>query len=394
MRLSLSPVLLAAALLLSGCVVEEVPTDATEPSQDPAPAADPPQQEPVPEGEEAATAPHGEPVVTEGAIESGMDLQQVPGAWARQTITVTNDFGGATLGSLWAAIAAGSITIKSEAREGYLVECVLESRAATEADARSQIERAELVHEDALDGATLRLRDHVEVQPPVTTPLPLPPGVTVNLGDPTLAVHFTIVVPVGPAIELVADAASGDISVEDLAGPLLDVSTASGDVSLASLAMQETLVGTASGDIGIQGLVADSLQVSTSSGDVSASDLSVASVSASSSSGDLGLEGTIDDLDVGTSSGDVSVDATPTASGGYSVSTASGDVGLALADEGPAYHVTAGSASGDIAIDLPGGEVIEDKERHKEVASPGFDDAAIQTTVDVATSSGDISVAA
>lgn len=398
MRLSLTPILLAAALLLSGCVVEEAPTDATQTSADVEPAAAPPQQEPVEESagedEPAAAAPHGEPQVNEGAIESGTDPQSLPGAWARQTVTITNDVNGADLVSLVAAVAAGGISVKAEARDGYLVEAILEARGATEAEARDHVERAQVVHEDALEGATLSVRDHVEVEPPVGTPVPLPPGIHVGLAQPSLSVHFTILVPLGPAVELAADSASGDLSAQDLAGPGVTLASASGDVTLAALAMDAASVDTSSGDIGIDGLVGASLRIASSSGDVSASGLDVDAVSVSTSSGDIGLEGAIDDLDVGTSSGDVLVEASPGASGGYSLSTASGDVTLDLAADGRAYHVTAGTASGDIAIDLPDGEVIEDEERSMEVATPGFDDADVQTTVDVGTSSGDIQVQA
>lgn len=400
MRLSLTPILLAAALLLSGCVVEQVPeTQST--ADDPAPAqSDPPQQEPAPEEatdpqEPPAAAPHGEPQVTEGPIESGTGVQQVPGAWARRAVTITNDANGADLMALNAAIAAGSIRVLAQEREGYLVEVIVESRAATEADARAQVERAHVVHEDVLDGSTLRLRDHVEVDP-VVAPLPLPPGVLENgLDEATLAVHFTITVPLGPAVELVAHSASGDLSAEDLAGPRVELSTASGDVSLASLAVDEAFLSSASGDLVVDGLVGSALNADSSSGDIVATDLSVRRLTVSTSSGDIAVAGAIDDLDAGTSSGDVSVEATPAASGGYAVSTASGDVVLDLAqDGGQAYHVAAGTASGDIVIDLPDGEVLEDKERRKEVASAGFDDAAIQTSVDVGTSSGDITVTA
>lgn len=400
MRSSLLALILTAALL-SGCLVEESGTDGTlstdDDAQGPAQVTAAEQAE-QPSSEPAPAQPHGTPQRTDGAITTGTDPQTYPGAWARQSITITNDFGGATLGDLAASISAGSIVVRSADREGYLVEATLESRAGTEAEARAILERAHLEHTDVLDGSTLFLQDSVRVDPasaPAPAPAPiLPPDlITVDAGQTGVRVDLVITVPLAPAIDLDADASSGDVTVSDLHGPRLDVSTSSGSIGVLLARMADVDLSASSGDVTVEDLVADTFTASTSSGDVFGKTLVLGDVVVSTSSGSATLQGTMDDIDADSSSGDLTFDATPANSGTYSFDASSGEVVLKVANAA-AYYVKAGTSSGDIFVDVPDAEVIEEDEDHVEVASPGYDDADLRTAIDTSTSSGDITVEA
>lgn len=397
MRASLLTLLLTAALL-SGCVVEDpatetTPQDAEDGQQQAASSSD--QEEPA--AQEAPAGPHGTPQRTEGAITTGTDAQSYPGAWARRSITITNDFGGATLGDLAAAISAGSILVRAADRDGYLVEATLESRAGTEAEARAILERAHFEHTDVLDGSTLFLTESVRVDPapasPSPSPVPLPPIVTIGAGSTGVRLDLAITVPLAPAIDLDADASSGDVTASDLHGPRLDVSTSSGEIVATLLRMRDVALSASSGDITVDGLVADSLKAETSSGSIHGQAVTARDVRVSTSSGDAYLEGTLDNIDAESSSGDLTVEATPGSSGKYTFGASSGEVVLLLANTA-AYHVDADTSSGEIFVDVPDAEVIEEDEDHVEVASAGYDDADLRTAIEMSTSSGDITVSA
>ncbi|MEK6975717.1 MAG: DUF4097 family beta strand repeat-containing protein [Candidatus Thermoplasmatota archaeon] len=399
MRSPLLALLLTAALL-SGCLVEEADpaTDAQGIDPAPSPAGTQPAQQsvdPAKPDEPTPAAPHGTPQRTDSAVTSGTDPQGVPAAWARQSITITNGFGAATLGDLAASISAGSITVRAADRADYLVEATLEARAGTEADARAVLERTHLDHSDTLDGSTLFLEDKVRIDPPASpSPLPLPPGVLdLNVQEATVRVDLVITVPLAPAIDLAAGASSGDIAASDLHGPRLDLSTSSGAITVNVAAMDDVSASASSGDVRLDTLTTPNLRVSTSSGDVAGSDLTVGSASVSTSSGDAVLKGTIDSIDADSSSGDLSFEVAAAASGKYAFDSSSGEVVLKVPADG-AYAVEAGTSSGDITVDVPDAEVIEDEEDHVEVATEGYDDADIQTAIDASTSSGDITVQA
>lgn len=399
MRSTLLTVLLTAALL-SGCVVEE-PTaeaiDAPGQSQDSDGADAGPQGQQDPEAAStpsASSAPHGTPERTDGAITTGTDPQTYPGAWARRSITVTNGFGEATLGDLAASISSGSIVVRAADRADYLVEATLESRAGTEAEAKEILERTQFVHTDVLDGDTLFLEDTITIDPaPAPAPSLIPDGILVIGGNtPSVRVDLVITVPLAPAIDLDADSSSGDISASDLHGPALDLSTSSGDVGIALVRMTDVDVSTSSGDVHVEDLVASTFEASTSSGSVFGKALAIGSVSVSTSSGDATMQGAMDDIDADSSSGDLTFDAAPAKTGTYSFDASSGEVVLKLA--GAAVHVVAGTSSGEIFVDVPEGEVIEEEEDRVEVASPGYDDAELRTAIESSTSSGDITVEA
>jgi DUF4097 and DUF4098 domain-containing protein YvlB len=175
-----------------------------------------------------------------------------------------------------------------------------------------------------------------------------------------------IVITVPAATALRAKSGSGDVTVEGLSREA-DLSSGSGDLH-ASRVTGAVSATSGSGDVRLQGTGA--VRVSTGSGDIVAAGVNGAAV-AKTGSGDVSLEltgGTGSDvsvsgasgevrisgargmLDVQTASGDVSIEGA--LGGDWSVSTASGDVVLALPAEA-SFSLDARSNSGHIETSAP-----------------------------------------
>jgi DUF4097 and DUF4098 domain-containing protein YvlB len=203
--------------------------------------------------------------------------------------------------------------------------------------------------------------------------------------------HVTL--PAAPAYELSADTSFGEVSVSDLRGPALELTTSSGDVSAERVHAGTLAVETSSGDVTLDTVQADDLNASASSGDITGESLRLGKALVDTSSGDISLQGAVDTLEADASSGGITLDAFARHSGAYKLSTSSGDIDVALlTGAGRAYHVRAEADSGQVTIDLPDAHSESERDDKAEVVSEGFDAAAIQTVLDLETSSGDIAV--
>lgn len=405
----LGPLLLLSALLaalLSGCVVEEPDTlttaDASTQSQGDASSdqAPPPPAPAEDEAEQAVTpaAPHDAPVWSNGSITTGTDPNQVPGAWARQDVAVTNGFGDLLLGDLSVGIGAGSIKVQVEDRADYQVTASIEVRAASEQEARDLMERTRLEHLDHVEVDTLVLSDRLVTEPaglPVQPPVPLPPVPSVSLGGTYVSVDIVVLIPLPPAVDGHFSAASGGISVSGLRASVLEADASSGDITIQEALLHKLTAGTSSGTIHVQDVAADKADLSTSSGDIVGKAMAVGKVDAGTSSGSIGLRGIIDDLEASTSSGSIEVVAQPASSGKYNLSASSGDIELSLPADGHAYKASADVSSGDIDLDLAGAKTdTSEDERHAEATTPGYDDAGLRTAITADASSGSIEITA
>lgn len=382
------------ATALSGCTAGDDPTAAADASEPLALQGEQFEGSAV-QGEPAGTgtpANHGAPVREDGPVETGLEATNVPGAFARRTVTITNSFDGADQGHVELDISSGSLTVLPGDSDGYRVEALLEARGLTEDDARAALDRLTLVHEDTMAPDGLHLVTRTEREPRT----PLVPGITVS-SDQSWA-DVTVYLPAGPAYRLAADASSGDISISGLRGPSFLVDASSGDVSLEGLNARDVAASTSSGSLTIDGLQAERVEIAVSSGDLVAEALRVATLVVDSSSGSVGLEGVIDTLEVDSSSGDVEVDAHGRESGSYLVTASSGSITMRLLHEdGRAYRVTADTSSGSVEVDLPNSRSSDDAEdgeepEHVEAESRDFEQARLRTTIAASTSSGDIRI--
>lgn len=382
------------ALSLAGCTSSDPasslpPEPAQEAFQDALFAGSP--DAGAPAGQASA---HGEPQRDDGTVETGMTPPlQLPGLfWARRTVTITNDFGGASLGHVFAGVDSGSIAVGTADGDGYSVEVILQAQGMTEQDARDALDRMEVTHTDSLEPDGLHLSTVVKQKGPSS---PVPGPITFDLGDYGFAeMHVTL--PAAPAYELSADTSYGEIDVSDLRGPAVQLTTSSGDASAERVHAGTLSIETSSGSVSLDTVQADDLEATASSGDITGESLRLGKAMVDTSSGEISLQGAVDTLEADASSGGITLDAYARHSGAYKLSTSSGDIDVTLlTGAGRAYHVRAQADSGQVTVDLPGahaGGGHDGRDDKADVITDGFDAAAIQTILDLETSSGDIAV--
>jgi len=382
MRASLAACL--GLLLLAGCT-----GSSHQPVDQPSAAF----QQALFEGEANAGTPaghagsHGTPQRDDSSVETGMSATNVPGAYARRTVNITNDFGGADLGLVELSVEAGSIEVSPGGNDGYTITAVLEAHGLTEQDAKDALDRLELTHTDQLQSDGLHLTTVVK-EKPAQQAIPF-----VQLGGAWTWADLQVKVPAGPAYQLAATSSAGGLRLEGLRGPSFKLSTSSGDLDVGTVNAGTLSVDTSSGDVALDTVAAERVEADVSSGQITAKDVKFGAAKLGTSSGDITLAGLVDTLSADTSSGSIKVDAHGLASGAYKLSASSGDIDLRLlSGEGHAYHVRADTSSGKVTVQLADSETISDKDDHAEAVTRGFDGAAIRTVVDAETSSGDISV--
>jgi hypothetical protein len=344
------------------------------------------------QGVAAAGSPHthGAPKRDDGSVSSGpASATQIPSAWASRWVNITNDFAGADRANVFFGVQSGSITIVPGNADGYRVEAFLEARALTEQEARDSLDRVTLTHTDTLEPDGLHVKTLVEHKPAQS----VIPGVQIGLSDYAWA-DVTVYLPSGPAYELGADTSSGSLDVSGLRGPSFLLSTSSGDLSAHGVNAGNFQADTSSGSITLDSIQASTMVLDVSSGSIDGNALRVGNLKANSSSGDITLKGVIDSLDVDASSGSLDLDAHGDASGAYKLGASSGSIALkVLSDTMRAYKVTADASSGSVTIDMKDAHTSNSKRGdHAEATSDNFAAAAIQTVVDLSTSSGDITV--
>lgn len=339
------------------------------------------------EAQAPSSGGHGEPQRAEGPVETGLDPTQVPMAWARQAITITNDMGGSLAASVAVHNDAGRVVVQPGTGDGYRVEAVLEARGLTEQDAQDALARLQLVHLDRMERGRLVTETRAEREPSVE---PLP---GIRLGHDNSWIDLTVFLPRGVAYDLYAGSASGSVAVTGLAGASLVGDTASGAVEMADLDARHVGASSASGSVVARSIRAGTLDLDTASGSIVGEGIAAGTVSAHSASGSLRLAGVIDTLEADTSSGSMRIEAHGARSGAYSLDAASGSIDLTvLDDKARAYRVAASSASGSVDVDLEESRTTSEDEGELEVESRDFRRAAIRTAVDASTASGSITV--
>lgn len=390
MRPLLATLLLALlAASLSGCTGSSDPTAV--PTEEPSEGFQTELFEGDPSvGQAAGTAgSHGSPERDDGTVESGMEApMQIPSAWARRTVTITNDFGGADLGTVFAGVDAGSITVVPGEGDSYSIEATIEARGMTEDEAREALDRVELTHDDVLEPDGLHLTTVVQQRPAQQTV----PFITLGFGN-FATVDLVVTLPAGPAYDLTADSSFGELDVSGLRGPNFLLAVSSGSILAKELNAGLLAVEASSGDVELTTVRAESLEASLSSGTLTGGELMVGKAVIDVSSGSIDLEGVFDTLEADSGSGSIEIEAHALTSGAYDLSASSGDIELRLLTSPQrAYHVTADAGSGEVQVDLEDADTVDEEDDHAEVVSEGYDEAAIKTVVEVETGSGSIEV--
>jgi hypothetical protein len=329
----LASMALLAALLLPGCLVDEVVS-----------------QGGIPEGEPASgpnagsRGDHGEPERSETGV--SVDREGLLGTTGRyvasKTITVTNDFGGASRADVELATGAGGVTARGWSEGGYKVVVVLEARAGSEAEARSWLAKLSYLHGDDLDGDELRLSSIVR----------FPDG---GSNGVSLSGQVTASLPQEPSYALELDAGSGGATTAGLSGSVVEADTGSGGVSI---------------DGRFARMVADT------------------------GSGGVELAGTANSVEAGTGSGGIAARLATGAGGSWTFSAGSGGIDVEVVrNNGAGLEVVADAGSGTVEVDVTDGrDVGEQSDDHAHVRSAGFDDAPFRISLRASTGSGGIDV--
>ncbi len=360
------------------------------------PASGPPRA-PVARPGSGSPESHGEPVVEEGPV----DVQRDGQTWrARRTVTITNDFGGASRSSVSVSTPAGSLAIAPGAVDeapagGYGIRVELQASGVTEDQARSAVEAMRVRHSDALDGGTLRLETVVDaggVDPrdPARDPLAARAIAVAGGGSVTYAL------PAGPVHDVEAETGAGSVSVANLDAGTLAISTGAGSVALTGVAGGRVAARTGGGSVDASGVDATDVVLESDGGSASVGGVRASSLRVAVGGGSVDVSGSFANVDASTDGGSVALAIAPFADGKVRAGSGGGSVSVTL-DGGArhGYDVLAESGGGNVAVSIPDGEDVEPrKPARAHVRTRGFDARDVRTTVEASTDGGSVSVSA
>ncbi|MEA3202669.1 MAG: hypothetical protein QOI63_335 [Thermoplasmata archaeon] len=330
------PVLLVAALLMSGCISAMASEGLPDPAARQAPA-----------GPGAGTpAAHGAPQRTETPVkvELGTD-----GYVASRDVTVRNDFGGAPATRVRLATENGNVRAGAWPSGGYQLAAHLEGRGKTEQEARAALDTLAVLNQDSLAGSLLDLGLQVRFNdPPTPLPTPVPIPVDTSSGLQRSA-SIVASLPAGPAEDLGAQTTNGEVAVAGLHGARLAAQSTNGELAIAG-AWDKAELRTTNGGVHLDALVND--------------------LEARSTNGNLG--GTVESQ----------------RSCKQSLATTNGSVKLAIKDRGHGYDLSGRTTNGRVSIDVAGAHA-EGKDR-QEARTPGFEGEAVQVVLDATSTNGNV----
>ncbi len=329
-------ILLVAAVLASGCLSElnspgagQSPEDASAPS-----------------GNNAGTAAsHSSPTRTESSVDVRPEGSQYV---ATKTVTIDNDFGGASRSHVVLTTFNGAIALQPSQDGGYHFTANLYGRGTTEQEARQALDLLELQNTDDLRGDSLELSFALTANTPSMLPIPVVLANGVNNG----AAYF-LQVPPEPAHDLEAGTTNGAIAAVGLHGPHYKAGTSNGAIA-ANGAFDRVEAQTTNGAISLEG-------------------------------------GTFNDVDGQTNNGAIAVTLDPTRSATVHLTTSNGAIAVSVPrDDAVAFDITADTTNGRVTIEVEDHDSVDDD--HGEYRSPHWSSADIQLTLDLDTTNGSIVV--
>jgi len=335
LRLLLALAVLAA--LLAGCTAPNATSNLGVPSN--------PTQAERAEGQFAGTpAQHGAAQRSDGQVTTKQEGSDVV---ASKTVTIRNDFGGASTSQVQLTTFNGAIALSPSSDGGYLLTAQLYGRGSTEQQARQALDLLVLDATDSLAGGRLSLS--FKLSQGSSNPLPMPIGVGprgVNNGG-----SFALSLPPQPAIDVQAATDNGAIVSNGLHGP-----TFKGDTS--------------NGAVAVHG--------------------SFDKVTATTTNGAIVADGVVNDLTASTSNGQAAIDVAPSRSGTLDVQTSNGGIDVGVPASGRAYDATGDTTNGHIVIEL-GGDSVSHRD-HAAYRSPDWSSSGIQVTIKAKTTNGGIAI--
>lgn len=325
--------LLISSLLVSGCI-----GDGTDVSLGGIPEGK------APTGEDAGSpSDHGAPQ----RAETPVTVDRSDGKWiARQTVTLSNDFGGASSAEVKLSADAGGVAARGWSSGGYKTVVALQVRADSEQDARTWLDRITVTHTDRLSGGRLAL----------VTDVDLPDGAKPD----GLSMSGAIVanLPSQPSYTLELDTAAGGATSTALNGPSIDVDVAAGGASV---------------------------------------DGAFGRMDVAAAAGGIELVGTANQVSARASAGGIVGHLRAGASGTWTFDVAAGGLDVDIErGAGDAFDVQASVTTGGVSVSLSDGETVSQSSGYvggsRHVRSRGFDDAAIRVSIDASVTAGGLSI--
>ncbi|HJQ93203.1 MAG TPA: hypothetical protein VJ874_02835 [Candidatus Thermoplasmatota archaeon] len=324
---------LVLASLASGCISDTTSSVTGMPD-----AADPPQ------GSRAGSpTAHGAPDRDEGSVDASPEGGQFV---ARRTVTIANDFGGASRSDLVLKSFNGGIALEPSTDGGYRLVAELYGRGTTQDEARQALDLLTLTNTDDLRQGTLALSFVLASGTPGAFPLPigLPNGVSNGA-------TFHLAVPAEPSHQIEVASSNGGIATERLHGSRLSADSSNGGISVdgafAALALQTSNAG-------------------------------------------LSIDGTFHDVVGRTSNGGISADLRPTRSGSVDLSTSNAGIHVDVPRDESAFDITAATSNAEVRFDLEGRESEGDD--HGTFRSGDWSSAGVKVTMELGTSNASIAV--
>lgn len=308
--------LLAIGLLVSGCLQQaskegDGSTAGSSPATDGSSPTPTGAQTPQATGTQAQPTGHGTPQRTNSDVT--VSNQGNNEYKASQTVTITNDFGGATTAALNLTTLNGGITATAWKQAGYRFVVNLEASGSTEQQARDALAGMDVIGTDKLDGSSLAL------------------GVEVGLNANSLPVS------VG-GVPVVGSSNHGATISADLPSP----------------PSYRAALATSNGGIGVSGLHGDRVAATTSNAGVAVSgDWDAASLATSNAG--ISATGAINDLTGTTSNAGIVAKVSATRNGQQTLSTSNAGIVWSLkGSDHTGVDVDAGTSNGAVTSHLPG----------------------------------------
>jgi hypothetical protein len=258
---------------------------------------------------------------------------------AVKTVTLSNDFGGASKADVRLGTDTGAISFADWSQGGYQVAARLSGSGTTEQAARDNLARLKVTHTDSLASGKLSLATQV-----------VTPTGGCNCGG-----SLTASLPAQPSYSLTGSTDTGAVSVSGLGGSVLSLTCDTGSID-------------AEGSFSVANLKTDT--------------------------GAVQADGVFNDLTATADTGGVRGHLRNTASGTYRFSTDTGSVDVTVTQGGGrAFDATADTQTGVVSVDLSGTHAVGTQSRtHAHVQSDGFDSAALKLTITLSTDTGGVSL--
>lgn len=352
-RSSFLALVLVASAALAGCIAP--PEDRSDPGVAPAGTSAPPAE--------------GEMTAEESVEErEGQDTGNlIPRFFAERVVTVT---GTMDLERLPVDLATfnGEIVLDGASGNAWSLVATLRGTGFTPQEAKANLDAIAFEWSHERDGG-----HHLaaKAEPEESAGL-----IAIHLGG--RAATLALVLPSDVVLTLSAATSNGNVAVTGVPADAVSLATSNGNVAVTGVTADSLAAGTSNGNVDVTGVTATVLDLATSNGNVAADAEGVETVS------------------IGTSSGNVDARLVPGASGAIQVGTSNGNAIVRVPEaDAFGYRAALATTNGNARVEL------EDGDAHAEdgpggaaatFTTSGYNDRAIQVTVDVASSNGNVAL--